>query len=205
MRESAADSSPAGCGSAASPLTTRMRQVVQRARPPHTEACGMPLARSVSSTVAPGSIVMLRPLAMGELRRPMHAGRSNRARRVRQTAATPGRHRSHRPTVAMCQRWAALLRGFVRDAPSTVRDEARAFAPRARSGFRRRRSRPSASAGISTPACPRMANHGRVPSLGAQPEMQADAGVHPQRQHRGELQIDQPRRRATQCESSAPR
>jgi hypothetical protein len=52
-----------GSGSSACPLTTRMRQVVQRARPPHTEACGMPLARRVSSTVAPGNILMVRPLA----------------------------------------------------------------------------------------------------------------------------------------------
>ena len=38
------------------------RQVVQRALPPHTEACGMPFSRKVSSTVAPGRIGMVRPL-----------------------------------------------------------------------------------------------------------------------------------------------
>src|SRR6516165_11748543 len=32
----------------------------------------------------------------------------------------------------------------------------------------------------------------RIPSLGTQPEMQADAGVHPKRYHGGKLQIDQP-------------
>ena len=32
----------------------------------------------------------------------------------------------------------------------------------------------------------------RIPALGAKPKMQADAGVRPQRQHRGNLQVDQP-------------
>ena len=58
---SALASSPAGAGSRSSPLVTSTRQVVQRARPPHTEACGMRFSRSVSSTVAPASMAKVRP------------------------------------------------------------------------------------------------------------------------------------------------
>ena len=61
MRVSAFASSASGAGSASRPLVTSTRQVVQRARPPHTAACGMPCSRSVSSTVAPGSIGTVRP------------------------------------------------------------------------------------------------------------------------------------------------
>ena len=62
MRASALASSPAGAGRAVSPRVTMTRQVVQRALPPHTEACGMPFSRRVSSTVAPGRIGIVRPL-----------------------------------------------------------------------------------------------------------------------------------------------
>ena len=50
MRSSAACSRGCGAGSV-EPFVTITRQVVQRARPPHTEACGTPLSRKVSSTL----------------------------------------------------------------------------------------------------------------------------------------------------------
>ena len=43
------------------PAPTRMRQVEQRPRPPHTEACGMPAARLASSTLVPGLIATVVP------------------------------------------------------------------------------------------------------------------------------------------------
>ena len=43
---------PGGIRSA-SPLSTPTRQVEQRARPPHTEACGTSLMRLISSSVGP--------------------------------------------------------------------------------------------------------------------------------------------------------
>ena len=48
-------------GSWSAPSPSRTRQVEQRPRPPHTEGCGMPSARSISSTVAPARMVMIRP------------------------------------------------------------------------------------------------------------------------------------------------
>ena len=62
MRASALASNPDGSGRLSSPFVTRIRQVVQRALPPQTEAWGMPFSRNVSSTVAPGNMGTVRPL-----------------------------------------------------------------------------------------------------------------------------------------------
>ena len=56
IRANAVASNPDGSGRLRSPFVTRIRHVVQRARPPQTEAWGMPFSRNVSSTVAPGSM-----------------------------------------------------------------------------------------------------------------------------------------------------
>ena len=53
MRRSAADSIADGSARSSIPSPTRTRQVVQRARPPHTEACGIPAARIASNIVWP--------------------------------------------------------------------------------------------------------------------------------------------------------
>jgi hypothetical protein len=42
-----------GGGRVSDPRNTRTRQVVQRARPPHIEACGMPARRLASRTLSP--------------------------------------------------------------------------------------------------------------------------------------------------------
>jgi hypothetical protein len=41
----------------------RTRQVVQRARPPQTEACGKPASRTASRIMRPIGAAMTRPLA----------------------------------------------------------------------------------------------------------------------------------------------
>ena len=46
-------SSADGRGSVSRPAPMRVRQVEQRPRPPHTEACGMPPMRLISSTLRP--------------------------------------------------------------------------------------------------------------------------------------------------------
>src|SRR5438477_502355 len=48
-------------GCCSSPSTMRMRQVEQRPRPPHTEACGMRAERLASSTVMPRGMRTSRP------------------------------------------------------------------------------------------------------------------------------------------------
>ncbi len=48
-------------GSALPPLSMRTRQVEQRARPPHTEACGTFIMRLISSSVGPGGTLMVGP------------------------------------------------------------------------------------------------------------------------------------------------
>ena len=51
---------PAAAG-ARGPRSTRTRQVVQRARPPHTEACGRPSSRIASRMLRPTGAVITRP------------------------------------------------------------------------------------------------------------------------------------------------
>ena len=50
-----------GGGRCASPSPIRTRQVVQRARPPQTEACGMPSSRIASRMLRPTGAVITRP------------------------------------------------------------------------------------------------------------------------------------------------
>ena len=52
----AAATSGAGGGMPSFDPSTLMRQVEQRPRPPHTEACGMPAIRLASNTVTPRTI-----------------------------------------------------------------------------------------------------------------------------------------------------
>ena len=63
MRPSACASRRPGGGRWSSPSLTRTRQVVQRARPPHTEACGMPSSRIASSRLRPTGATITRPEA----------------------------------------------------------------------------------------------------------------------------------------------
>jgi hypothetical protein len=58
---SAACSTGFGGASLSAPSMTSTRQVVQRPRPPHTEACGTPAARLISRSVAPGTPRTVRP------------------------------------------------------------------------------------------------------------------------------------------------
>ena len=53
MLASVMASAPVGGMRSASPLSTPTRQVEQRARPPHTEACGTSFMRLISSSVGP--------------------------------------------------------------------------------------------------------------------------------------------------------
>src|SRR5882757_6686569 len=55
-----------GCGSDAQSPITRMRQVEQRARPPHTLACGTLLRRLASSTLRPFGTPDYPAIAIGQ-------------------------------------------------------------------------------------------------------------------------------------------
>ena len=61
IRASTRASPAAGGGRCSTPCVTRMRQVEQRPRPPHTAACGMPPARLASSRLVPGLIATVVP------------------------------------------------------------------------------------------------------------------------------------------------
>ena len=61
MRSRVARSSAAAPGQASSPALTRTRQVEQRARPPHIEACGRWKPRLASSTDQPRGTRTVRP------------------------------------------------------------------------------------------------------------------------------------------------
>ena len=61
MRASTACSVALGGGRTSAPSVTRMRQVEQRPRPPHSAAWGMPLPRLASRTEVPRGTVTARP------------------------------------------------------------------------------------------------------------------------------------------------
>jgi hypothetical protein len=64
MRASTRRSSAEGGGRASAPAwapAIRTRQVEQRPRPPHTDACGIPRARLASSTLVPRGTATTRP------------------------------------------------------------------------------------------------------------------------------------------------
>ena len=61
MLASVMASALAGGIRSASPLSTPTRQVEQRARPPHTEACGTSLMRLISSSVGPSGTRTIGP------------------------------------------------------------------------------------------------------------------------------------------------
>jgi hypothetical protein len=63
MERSVIASAPTGGGRLPPPVSILTRQVEHRPRPPQTEACGMPAARLISSSVLPASVLTLRPPA----------------------------------------------------------------------------------------------------------------------------------------------
>ena len=63
MRASASASWRSGGASVARPSLMRTRHVVQRARPPHTEACGKPASRTASRMLRPIGALITRPEA----------------------------------------------------------------------------------------------------------------------------------------------
>ena len=87
IRSSVARSSRSAGGQTSSPAVTRTRQVEQRARPPHIEACGMWKLRLASSTVQPRGTRTVRPGYEIEMsrRRP----RSSALRMARATKVAP--------------------------------------------------------------------------------------------------------------------
>ena len=182
MRASAFASSASGAGSASRPLVTSTRQVVQRARPPHTAACGMPCSRSVSSTVAPGMQRNGAPARMGEQRR----------------AAAPLDHAAHAARRERQQHQREMQRPADRRDAVGLPDHGVGHAARdlracgaqnlvARRDVSAERERRQQQAGDRERAAPL-----RIGRLGAQPEMQADHRMRPHHDDRRGLNDGEP-------------
>ena len=86
-----------GTGSCSWPSAMRERHVVQRPRPPHTDACGMPAERLASSTVVPRGTTTRLPSGYINRTTPLRRCRYDRIQRPTKTLAAA----MMKPAVAM--------------------------------------------------------------------------------------------------------
>ena len=160
----------------ARPLSTPTRQVEQRARPPHTEACGTSLMRLISSSVGPGGPAP-RSAAIGDL--DLGAGGAAHARTSRHQRASASNARNARRSrsCSVARRAAGRCigraRGGLQLVPGPRRPIRAATSPARHREAGQRRDRQRHRQREQHRA------HARVPGGETQPVVHADAAVHP--------------------------
>ena len=190
IRVSAAASSPAGSGSAARPSTTRMRQVVQRARPPQTAAQRDAVRAQRLEHGRAGQDRHGPSVGIGQPRLPPDAldDAAHGPRRERQqhqsgvdregdVDGVPGLGDRGRRPVGLLDS-VRTKSGILSVAHDLV----------AAGNVARQRQRRDQDGDCREHRQPR-----RIPSFGAQPEMQTDTGMNPHGQDCSDVQIDEPR------------